>query len=56
MRHSAFDVLAADLPSLRDLAEKPEDRVGRLVRAAGSALVLVLAEDCSISLSLTAMP
>ncbi len=55
LRGSAFDVVVADLAALADLAARPEDRVSRLARAAGDALVLMLAGECSISSSLSAM-
>ena len=55
LRHSQFDVLAADLDSLGDVASKAEDRIVKLAKAAGDALVLVLAGECSVSFSLSAM-
>jgi DNA-binding NtrC family response regulator len=55
LRNSVFDVLAADLETLGDLAARPEDRIGKLVRAAGDALVLILAGEGSVSFSMTAM-
>lgn len=55
LRGSSFDVVMADLGSLRDLAEGAEDRIARLVRAASGSLVVVLAADASISFALSAM-
>jgi DNA-binding NarL/FixJ family response regulator len=55
LRSSPFDVVAADLGTLADLCERPEERIGKLARASADALVLVLSEECSISFSLSAM-
>jgi DNA-binding NtrC family response regulator len=55
LRASPYDVVAADLDALADLAERIEDRIGRLARAAAGALILVLSDDASISVALSAM-
>lgn len=55
LKTSAFDVVAADLEALADLADRMDDRIGKLVRAASGALVLILSGDASISVALGAM-
>jgi len=55
LRSGAFDVVAADLDALADLADRIDDRIARLARAATGALILVLSEDSSISVTLAAM-
>jgi DNA-binding NtrC family response regulator len=55
LRASPYDVVAADLAALADLAERNEDRIARLARAAAGALILVLSDDASISVALGAM-
>lgn len=55
LRSSPFDVVAADLDALADLAERVDERIARLARAAVGALMLILAEDTSISIALAAM-
>lgn len=55
LRTSSFDVVAAELAALCDIAERHDDRIGRLARAATGAIVIVLAEDASISAALGAM-
>jgi DNA-binding NtrC family response regulator len=55
LKASAFDIVAADLDSLADLCGPADGRIGRLARAAGDALIVVLAADTSISATLAAM-
>ena len=55
LRASPYDVVAADLDALADLADRIEDRISRLARAAAGALILVLSDDASISVALSAM-
>lgn len=55
LRNSTFDVIAAELESLADLAAQAEERIERLARAGREALIVVLAKDCSISFALGAM-
>jgi DNA-binding NtrC family response regulator len=54
-RGAEFDLVLAGLEALADIAERVDDRLGRLARAASGALVLVLSRDQSISLALGAM-
>jgi DNA-binding NtrC family response regulator len=55
MRASTFDAIIADLDALSDLAVAADERISRLARASSGALVLILAEDAGISVSLAAM-
>lgn len=55
MRSSAFDLIIADLDALGDVAESSADRIARLARSAGDALLLVRSEGCSISVALEGM-
>lgn len=55
MRNSAFDAVLADLDAIADLGTPPDERIGRLARAASGALIIVLSEDAGISVSLAAM-
>lgn len=55
MRASTFDAVIADLDALGDLAVAADERISRLARASSGALVLILAEDAGISVSLAAM-
>jgi DNA-binding NtrC family response regulator len=55
LKSSEFDVIAVDIAAIADLAEDHEERIGRLARAASGALVIVLADDASISVALGAM-
>jgi len=55
MRSSAFDLIIADLDALGDVAESSADRITRLARSAGDALLLVRSEGCSISVALEGM-
>ncbi len=55
LRTSKFDVVIADLTSLGDLGERTDDRIGKLARAAAGALIIVLADDASISIAMSAM-
>jgi DNA-binding NtrC family response regulator len=45
----------ADLGAIADLGTTPDECIGRLVRAASGALIIVLSEDAGISISLAAM-
>ena len=55
MKSSAFDLIIADLEALADLADAAADRIGRLARAAGDALLLVRSEGCSVSVAMEGM-
>ena len=55
MKSSAFDLVVADLDALTDIADVSADRITRLARAAGEALLLVRSEGCSISVALEGM-
>jgi DNA-binding NtrC family response regulator len=55
MRTSTFDAVLADLEAIADLGGAPDERIGRLARAASGALIIVLSEDAGISVSLAAM-
>ncbi len=55
LRGTAFDAVVADLAALADLGAAPDDRIGRLARAAAGALIVILSEDAGISISLAAM-
>src|SRR5687768_10334268 len=55
MRNCAFDAVLADLEAIADLGAAPDERIGRLARAASGALIIVLSEDAGISISLAAM-
>lgn len=55
LRSSAFDFVAADLEALDDLGATRDDRIARLARGSAGALLLVLAEDASISVAMAAM-
>lgn len=55
MRNSPFDAVLADLEAIADLGTAPDERIGRLARAASGALVVILAEDAGISVALAAM-
>ena len=55
MKSSVFDLIIADLEALTDLAEVSADRIGRLARTAGDALLLVRSEGCSISVAMEGM-
>ena len=55
MKGSAFDLIVADLEALGDVAPASTDRISRLARSAGDALLLVRSEGCSISGALEGM-
>ena len=55
MRNAPFDAVLADLDAIADLGMAPDERIGRLARAASGALVVILAEDAGISVALAAM-
>lgn len=55
LKSSRFDLVAADIDALDDLADRMDDRIARLARAAAGALLLIRADECSISTSLGAM-
>ena len=55
LRNSAFDAVLADLEAIGDLGDAPDERINRLARAASGALIVILAEDAGISVSLAAM-
>jgi DNA-binding NtrC family response regulator len=55
MKSSGFDLIIADLDALADMADTLADRISRLARSAGDALLLVRCEGCSISVALEGM-
>jgi DNA-binding NtrC family response regulator len=55
LRGAPVDAVVADLTALGDLGSGPDERIGRLARAAAGALVVILSEDAGISISLAAM-
>jgi len=55
MRSSPFDLIIADLDALGDVAQGSAERITRLARSAGEALLLVRSEGCSISVALEGM-
>jgi two-component system repressor protein LuxO len=55
LRMEAFDIVLVDLPGLEDLAPQLEDAVGRLVKLAAGALVIVLSDGASVSAAVAAM-
>lgn len=55
LRGSPFDAVIADLGALGALGSGPDERIGRLARAASGALIIILSEDAGISISLAAM-
>lgn len=55
LRASAFDFVAADLEALADLGATTDERIARLARSSAGALLLVLADDASISVAMAAM-
>jgi DNA-binding NtrC family response regulator len=55
LRSSGFDLVAAEADSLADLSPDLDDRIARLARAAGGALILLLASDPSVSAAMAAM-
>lgn len=55
MRNSSFDAVLADLEAISDLGAAPDERIGKLARAASGALLVVLSEDAGISVALAAM-
>jgi DNA-binding NtrC family response regulator len=55
LRGQPVDVVIADLDAIADLGAQPDERIGRIARASTGALVIVLAADAGISLSLAAM-
>lgn len=55
LRQSRFDIVIADLASIEDLASSAEDSMTRLVRLAGGALLMALADGGSVSAALGAM-
>ncbi|HEV7719196.1 MAG TPA: sigma-54 dependent transcriptional regulator [Arsenicitalea sp.] len=55
LRMQAFDIVLVDLPGLEDLAPQLEDAVGRLVKLAAGALVIVLSDGTSVSAAVAAM-
>jgi two-component system repressor protein LuxO len=55
LRERGYDIVLADLSSLRDLSENTDDAVGRLVRLADGALVVALSDGASVSAAVGAM-
>ena len=55
LRDCGFDIVLADLASLRDLAERSDDAMARLVRLADGALVVALSDGASVSAAVGAM-
>ena len=55
MRSGPADIVLAELHAIADLASAVDERISRLARAASGALIVALAEDPGISVSLAAM-
>jgi DNA-binding NtrC family response regulator len=55
LRSSSFDVVAADVDTIGDIADGVDDRIAKLARAAAGALVIILTSDASISVAIGAM-
>jgi two-component system repressor protein LuxO len=55
LRDGSFDIVLADLSSLRDLSERSDDAVGRLVRLAKGALLVAVSDGASVSAAVGAM-
>ena len=55
LRDSGFDIVLADLSSLRDLAERSDDAVARLVRLSDGALFVAVSDGASVSAAVGAM-
>jgi two-component system repressor protein LuxO len=55
LRTQAFDIVLVDLSSLEDLSPQLEESVGRLVRLAAGALMIVLSDGASVSSAVAAM-
>ena len=55
MKSSSLDMIIADLDALADVGEGAADRIARLARSAGDALLVVRSEGCSISAALEGM-
>jgi two-component system repressor protein LuxO len=55
LRGQSFDVVLVDVSSLEDLSPQLEDSVGRLVRLAAGALLIVLSDGASVSSAVAAM-
>lgn len=55
LRLASYDLLLAELDSLRDLSVEAEDAVARLVRLAPGSLVVVLSDGTSVSATLAAL-
>ncbi len=55
LRMLSYDLLLADLDSLRDLSAEAEEAVARLVRLAPGSLVVVLSDGNSVSATLAAL-
>jgi DNA-binding NtrC family response regulator len=55
LRLASYDLMLADLDSLRDLSVEAEDAVARLVRLAPGSLVVVLSDGNSVSATLAAL-
>ena len=55
LRDGDFDIVLADLSSLRDLSERSDDAMARLVRLADGALMVALSDGNSVSAAVGAM-
>nr|WP_314261948.1 sigma-54 dependent transcriptional regulator [uncultured Devosia sp.] len=55
LRDGKFDIVLADLASLRDLSDRSDDAVTRLVRLADGALVVALSDGASVTAAVAAM-
>ncbi|KRA56101.1 Fis family transcriptional regulator [Devosia sp. Root635] len=55
LRDTEFDIVLADLASLRDLCERSDDAVARLVRLADGALFVAVSDGASVSAAVGAM-
>lgn len=55
LRETGFDIVLADLSSLRDICERSDDAVARLVRLADGALFVAVSDGASVSAAVGAM-
>ncbi|MHA6691731.1 sigma-54-dependent transcriptional regulator [Devosia sp. A449] len=55
LRQSGFDIVLADLVSLKDLSDSNDDAVARMVRLADGALFVALSDGASVTAAVGAM-
>ena len=55
LRDSSFDIVLADLSCLKDLSERSDDAVARLVRLGDGALFVAVSDGASVSAAVAAM-